>query len=129
MNEISNCLKVEDDELLTRFIKTWRHIRSSNNTVKHEAFMPHSTLIELSVFRHIGLTQEELWKIGHTQLARPIYGRADIYCYSVKRQNLTVEPNHSLINHANIKNWPTEKAQQKIIAMVLASEATLILCS
>lgn len=120
---------VADDERLARFILFSRWIRNSNQTVKPDAFIPHP-YPDLSVTRHINLSEEVLWKTGQAVAdAIPpakLYGRADIYSSAARRQHLETnpDPTHSNPNHANIIGWPADKPAQKIIALQLAAEAT-----
>lgn len=119
---------VADEECLARFILFSQWIRSSDQTVRPDAFIPHP-YPDLSVTRHINLSEEALWKMGQDVAdARPakLYGRADIYASTAQRQHLRVDsapvPNNP--NHANITGWPTDKPAQKMIALQLAADST-----
>ena len=43
-------MNVSPDEQLTRFIRFSKHF-SEPDTVRHEAFLPHKTQVDISVFR------------------------------------------------------------------------------
>ncbi len=123
MNSLENLSMVDDDELLARFIKYKRHIRE-NGTVRHNAFIPYP-YSGLSVIRHFGLNEDELWDIGKSIIDR-LHGRADIIAIEVRNQGLRIEPTATPQNHANILGWPPEKESQKIIALELASKALFV---
>jgi len=114
---------VQDSEWLARFIFSRSHIRTSDNTAKPDAFVPPLSL-ELSVTRHIGLSDEEIWQEGTN--ARPsatLYGRADLQAVDARNTSLQVSPDPPPKNHAIITGWPTEKPARKIIALELARSA------
>jgi len=117
---------ISDDEILARFILFSKWIRS-DNTVKPDAFIPHPH-IDLSVTRHIGLKENELWEIGKdvTILRQAkLYGRTDIQSLKIRKNGLDIIPvplpNNK--NHANITGWVKDKSQQKIIALQIAAQS------
>jgi len=117
--------------LLARYILTRRHIRSSNDTVKPEAFMPHP-YIDLSVTRHKGITVDQLWSHGRSvaeQQSKTLYGRSDIDSSDVMANKLTVQsdPTPENPNHANILGWSGVKSEQKLVALELAKKASKII--
>ncbi|MGH9960165.1 MAG: hypothetical protein ACREBC_24090 [Pyrinomonadaceae bacterium] len=66
--------------------------------------MPHPRQV-LSVTRHIGLTDHELWSLGGDVAAKrelTLYGRAYIATFDVCLQSLEVEPTALPPNHANV---------------------------
>lgn len=117
---------VTADEQLARFILQRSHLRQ-DGTSKQDAFIPHPWP-DLSVTRHLQLTEKELWSIGQNiarQTAKTLYGRADVRASDFQRHRLRViaarvEGNP---NHANVTGWPTEKPAQKIIAQQIAAAA------
>jgi hypothetical protein len=120
-------LTVADEECLARFIFFSNWIRNADQTVKPNAFIPHP-YPDLSVTRHINLSEEALWKVGQNVAdARQInfYGRADICAIAVRRQSLKIDsaPVADNPNHANITGWPADKPAQKIIALELAANS------
>lgn len=119
-------ISISSIEILSRFIirKSW--IRSLNNTVKHDAFLPKDG--ETSVFRIYGIAENEIWDIGEREVAATrghILGRADITASIIRRNGLEAIPKEPPIRHAVIANWPSERSEQKLIAMELAAEAQL----
>jgi hypothetical protein len=118
---------VTDEECLARFILFSKWIRNSDQTVRPDAFIPYP-YPDLSVTRHIHLSEEALWKMGQDVAdARPakLYGRADIYASTARRLHLRIDPAPASNNpnHANLDGWPADKPTQKIIAQQLAAEA------
>ena len=120
---------VASDELLARYIMQSDWIRS-DQTIRPNAFIPRDS--ELSVTRHLGLTEEYLWKIGRKiteGTPRSLYGRADVKTCYVTAQGLDVvsdpvEPDNP--NHANIINWPPEKNARKMCALEIARAARFV---
>jgi hypothetical protein len=93
---------VDESELLARFIFSRSHIRTSDSTLKPDAFIPPINL-ELSVTRHIGLSVEEIWLAGTN--ARPsitLYGRADLQAIDARNTSLQVSSDPPPKNHAII---------------------------
>jgi hypothetical protein len=118
--------EVADEESLARFILYSKWIRNSDQTVKSDAFIPYP-YPDLSVTRHLYLSEEEIWGMGQGIAAskKTLYGRADFYAADARKQYLKIEsdpaPNNP--NHANIVGWPTDKPAQKIIAQQLAADS------
>lgn len=115
------------EELLARFILFSKWIRSSDQTVKPEAFIPHP-YPDLSVTRHKDLPIEDLWRIGQEIAdARPatLYGKANVTAEQVRQRKLDVDPRPvpDNLNHACIIGWPVDKPAQKSFAQELAAVA------
>lgn len=127
---------VETNELLARFITSSRWFRSSDSTIRSEAFIPYP-YPELSVTRHRLLSEEELWKVGQAitdgritdDRKITLHGRADISAENVRKQKMTVEPRPvpENLNHADILGWPPDKPAQKMLALELAAAASLVM--
>ena len=121
---------VHDDELLARFILFSRWFRK-DRTVCPDGLIPYP-YPELSVTRHSGLTEPQLWRMGQDVAdAIPnatLYGRADLRTADVRRQKLQVDaaPLPKNFNHANITGWPPDKPSQKSIAQELAAVAKFV---
>ena len=122
---------VAPDELLARYIIYSKWIRSSDQMVKPDAFIPPNS--ELSVTRHLHLTEEDIWKIGRKiaegmSTPRNLYGRADVETSHVIAQRLNVvpQPVDGNPNHANIIDWPPEKNARKMCALGIASVARFV---
>lgn len=128
---------IEADELLARFIVSRRHIRSSDDTIRADAFIPHP-YEELSVTRHRDATADELWTIGHIVAERQnktLHGRGDVSASPIIALGLAVVPDpivdHPELpdnpNHANVTGWPAgDKDRQRLLALQIAAEATLV---
>jgi hypothetical protein len=123
---------IKNEEVLARYILYDKWIRKVDNTPKPDAFIPPSDL-NLSVTRHIGLSEKDLWKIGQTvadivSKKRPdakLEGRADLLVVVARNQALQVHsyPISGNANHAHITGWPKDKPAQKSIAQELAAAA------
>ena len=128
--------RLGDSELVARFVLSKRRFRSSDQYVKPEAFMPHPHT-DLSVTRHKGISVEKIWKHGKA-VARekaasekrdvPLIGRADLRVSDVRKQSIQAipDPIWKNWNHANLIGWPSDKPQQKIIALEIAAEAQYV---
>lgn len=101
--------------------------------MKHGAFLPspnpETSVLEVSVFRVFGLSDEEIWSIGDAGLRPPgrstLYARGDLTVTSVERNRLQVAPDDVPPRHANIVGWPDEKSEQKLRAIELAASVLL----
>lgn len=125
---------VGDDEWLARFVLVEKHVKKDGPKpfIKAPAFLPYRH-VELSVTRHQGLEENELWALGHDVASArkmPLVGRGDISAKSARVQSLDVVPSEGpgkgARNHANIIGWPSEKAAQMVKALVLAAEAEFV---
>jgi len=122
---------VAPNELLARYITSSKWFRKQDQTVKQDAFIPRDS--ELSVSRHLHLTEEDIWKIGRkiAEGMNPpghLYGRADVETRHVIAQRLNVvpQPECGNPNHANIVGWPLEKDARKMCALELAIAARFV---
>jgi hypothetical protein len=121
---------VQDTELLARYVVYSKHVRTSDSSLKPDAFMP-LPYQELSVTRHLMATDDELWAVGErvaSASGKALYGRGDVTADVCIGQRLSVKaaPVDGNPNHADVTGWPAEKAAQKIIALELAAKATFI---
>jgi|SRR5665213_1875800 len=119
---------ISSDERLARFILFRGWIRHTDQTIKSDAFIPYPHS-DLSVTRHINLTEQQIWEVGQTIASvrkTTLYGRADISAAVVRRQALEVkqDPVEGNPNHTAITGWPTDKSAQKSIALELAAAST-----
>lgn len=117
---------VADKEQLARFVLFEKHVRRSDGTIKADAILPFKH-VELSVSRHRGLSDGEVWMLGRAvagQRARPLVGRADFSALVARQQSLDVVPSEPPRNHANVVGWPPEKPAQMIRALEIAARAT-----
>jgi hypothetical protein len=122
-----NVPEVGWDETLSRFILSRSHIRSSDGTVKPDAFVPHPHE-ELSVNRDLEATDEETWQAGKDIAAkrgRSLRGRGDALAATYVSQKLKTiaAPTDGNANHVNVTGWPSDKPSQKMIAQEVAAVA------
>jgi hypothetical protein len=118
---------VAADEWLARFILRREHVRA-DGSLKPDPFMPYRW-VELSVTRHIGLDDTELWARGQgvaSETSTELHGRADLRAHAFGRQHLRVLPRPipNNTNHADAVDWPADKASQKELALLIAREAS-----
>lgn len=118
------------NEFLARYITSSRWLRQ-DQTVKQDAFIPPENSLELSVTRHINLTEGDLWRIGKgvaVSMSRNLRGRADVKATYVVGQSLSVvpQPIPDNYNHANIIGWCLEKDKRKMQALEIARVARFV---
>jgi hypothetical protein len=122
---------VEPGEPLARYIFDSNRIRTSDNSVKHNAFMPNQKTGDLSVFRCLGLTEAETIQLGDAfvtpEIKRPMLGYAETGAAYFFNSGLTVqgtaEPDP---RHANVANWPGMD-KTRLVATYLAENSRLVL--
>lgn len=132
MIDPDNVPPIANGELLARYATQSSHFRKSDRTVKPNLFMPHPHR-ELSVTRHLHATEDELWAVGQdvcAEMNRKLYGRSDLCVDDCQTETLTVvkkpiKPNNP--NHADISGWPSQKQDQKAIALKLAASASKLI--
>ena len=120
---------VLDSEVLARFVVIDKWIRE-DKTIRHHAFMPPRNL-ELSVTRHKGFSDKEIWEKGRDVAAlrnKKLFGRADFSAQTVRDQKLRIipDPLPNNVNHANVKGWPEKKEDKKAIALQIAAESVYV---
>ncbi|PQO31035.1 hypothetical protein C5Y96_11795 [Blastopirellula marina] len=127
MLDPSNIPEIDDQELLRRYVVSRSHIRQQDLTVKPDAFMPPSNL-EMSVTRDVSLSEAEVWEIGRSVAnarGKQLRGSANVIAKTYRANELNVEvdviPDNP--NHAIITGWPSDKADQKAIALQIAAVA------
>lgn len=120
--------QIKPEENLARYILRKDHFSTQQKKVKYVVFMP-APNGETSVFRISNLSEGEIWEIGNCKVAQkrelPLLGRADILASCILDRNLKLIPDNNPPRHANIVGWPSEKSEQKLIAMELAVNAQL----
>ncbi len=122
---------IADTEMLARYVTQSGQFRSSDHTVKQDLFIPHPRP-ELSLTRHQDATEAEIWGIGvnvSDQMNRKLYGRSDIqanHC-NIDSLNVVAKPLPQNSNHADIEGWPSQKQDQKAIALKLAASASKLI--
>jgi hypothetical protein len=122
---------IADTEKLARYVTQSGQFRKSDHTVKQDLFIPHPR-IELSLTRHLYATEAEIWEIGvdvSKQMDRNLYGRSDIQASNcmIDSLNVVAKPLPSNSNHADIEGWPSQKQDQKAIALKLAASASKLI--
>jgi hypothetical protein len=120
---------VGNEEWLARFIVRKEHVRP-DGTVKPDPFIPYKW-VELSVTRHTGLSEEQLWSAGEvvaSQIEKSLQGRGDTQAKIYVRQRLRVDgaPVAENKNHANVVGWPQDKQAQKEIAIELVKDVRFV---
>lgn len=130
MIDPANLPPVAADELLARYILFRDHIRTSDQTVKANAFIPHPHS-ELSVNRHHSCTSGEIWAFGHAvaeKRDKTLHGRADVRANDFAYHELSVDPDpiEGNPNHSIVTGWPQAKHDQKIIALEIAAVAAFV---
>jgi hypothetical protein len=123
--------EIAASEPICRFVFGKDYYRPSDNSVRHNAFMPNKDG-ETSVYRTISLSYERICDLGkrfvESNKKRPMRGRANILALKIMEQQLRIEAKpipHP--RHANIINWPQDLSEIKLIAMKLARESELYL--
>ncbi len=124
---------VADEEDLARFLTSSSQFNAK--MVKPSAFLPNPKDRETSMFRHGSEPRETLWAIGEENAAneRTLHGAAICKARHVRAVPLEVEAGEPPPRHAAIRGWPwnendpeLQKAKQKEMAAVIASEAALL---
>ncbi len=128
--------KVDDSEKITRFIIYSRFINKDRNRVKSSAFIPNPSNLQLSVSRICDLSDENIWALSKPvyEIRKKLYGRADIEAHLIRNEKLNVVSSEPPERHANVVGWHNndgkiQKARHKKIALKLADDAKLVLCS
>ena len=130
MSDPASLPPIADDEWLARFITVDWWVRQ-DRTIKQDAFIPPNDL-QLSVTRHLNLSENQLWKLGKAVVdilaekrTAGLHGRGDITSKIVSQQNLMTEsaPLPENPNHAHVTRWPLDKPARKNIAQQLAASA------
>lgn len=117
-------------EEITRYITQKAYFRPSNNTVKHNAFMPPKSN-QLSIYRTTGVEPKDVWVIGDQYVAALLH--QDLIAKAVLNSRIIYDCGLAIeddpIPHerrANIIGWQTASTETRLIAMKLAAAATLV---
>jgi hypothetical protein len=124
---------IADEENLARFLTQSSQFNAF--MVKPSAFLPSYKDRETSVFRHGIESGEDFWVVGLAAAGeRKFYGAAIVKANVVRKVQLDVLADEPPPRHAAIRNWPwdetdpdLQKAKQKEIATIIASQAVLLL--
>ncbi len=123
-----NVPPVDNNETLSRFILSKRHVNRETHLVKADAFVPHPYQ-ELSVTRDREASENEIWTVGSDIAAtrsKELVGRADALAATYVGQGLNAfaDPVPGNPNHVNVVGWPADdKPTQKLIAQEIAAVA------
>ncbi len=116
-------------DTIARYIFNKKHFAASKGRVKYAAFLPPDG--ETSVYYITNLTEEKIWHIGQRYVAevsgRTLLARGDLFVSDIFAVGLNVEletKTHQL--HANIVEWPSQKARKMLIAKKLEGKAKLV---
>jgi hypothetical protein len=117
-----------EQEPLARYLFSRSHYSPKYGKVKPGAFLPRDGAT--SVFNVAGLSSvEEIWEIATEFVGRRgnrnLHGHAEIDSGAVLEAGLSLEVDNDPPRHANIVDWPEEKAERKARALKLASAAIL----
>jgi hypothetical protein len=120
---------VSEDERISRFINERKKLTPSTGRARYNAFMPPRNA-QMSVYRTILLSDEEVWQIGNAFVAtadKPVIARADLSASVYFSNALTFDPDgipHP--RHANVVGWPGDETLQRLLAVQLAEAALLL---
>ena len=101
--------------------------RISGSAVKPKLFEPNRQLL-LSVFRISNLKHKEIKDVGvevvrQHRTARRLYGWAEFSESSVNEIGLQLENDDVPPRHSNIKGWPEDPEERKLLRMELANRS------
>lgn len=118
---------VNPEEIISRFYFSKKDVRS-DNTIKHNVFMPPPIHGRMSVYQTSNLTNQEIWQIGKVYVepdrGKPIVGRADLKAAEIYSCELEINPTdlpHP--RHANIEGWELDTEKDRLKALKLAASA------
>jgi len=114
-------------DVLSRYLTSIRHYsRQDPKRVTPTAFLPSDDDGTTSTYHTSGLTDEEIWSLGHAHVhVHKIYGRGDVAVSTVTANGLVVDADYEPTRHVNIAGWPRDVDDQLSLAQSLAAEATL----
>lgn len=118
--------------LLARFIFQDGHFRKKPPAKpKPNAFLPNPSTLKTSAIWRDALPDQDIWDIGDLlgrPRSKPPLARADFDIVTVSEAKLTIESDpipHA--RHINLCGWPTEKDEQKNVALLLCARSILII--
>jgi hypothetical protein len=121
---------VGDDEPLASYVLESNKFKQDG--IDHRQLMPSNKYGNASVFRTKGLGFAEAAAIGHKEVAVPrqkpgILGWAEVFAKVVRAAlPLTVDRDEPPERHALIQGWPQQREQQRTLALLLATKATVV---
>lgn len=118
---------VDPSETVSRFLIKG-DIRVQDNAIRHTAFLPPASNLEVSVFRIYELSEQAIWALAveHVEPSRGrVIGRGDLAVSTIVEESLRVTPDQDPASrHADIVNWPEDRDARATIAKVLAAKAS-----
>lgn len=125
----------EPEEPITRYVLHSAWIRTSDTSVRKQAFMPRTNkdnnLDELSTYRTDGFDKNRIREIGDSVVAdtpNNLYGHASTIASKFLEKKLRLETdNKPLPGHTNVVGWPADKPSKMAISEHLAKFAKLTL--
>lgn len=120
---------ITSDENVSRYLLSSSDYSVNNSRVKPRALEPSPSDQCTSIFRILGINDDEIWAMGINNVslprARRLYARADIPVADILNINLSIRPSEPPVRHALIYGWPNEKHARMAKAQELAAQAAL----
>lgn len=118
---------VDSSENVSRFLIDG-DIRLKDNSIRHGAFLPSASNLEISVFRIYDLSTSDIWALAVEQVEPhrgAVIGRGDLTVSTILEERLRVVPDEDVSSrHANIVAWPADRDARATIAKALAAKAS-----
>ena len=124
-------IPVDNDEPLARFALERGKFRSSDNTARHNLFVPAKDNV-LSVFRTLELSEAQTFSLGDQYVGipqnRPVLAYATLRALDFLVENLGVTPTaEPHPRHVDVEGW-SDHASNLHKAQILATKSQLVLC-
>ncbi len=108
-----------------QFLRKWRF---PDGRIRPLAFQIPKNEMELSVFRRVGLADDDVWRLARTHAKSPgrkerIHGAAEVSMGAVLKARLHARCDEPPPRHAVLVGWPTDKEQMLQVANELARDA------
>mgnify|MGYP003386238070 CR=1 FL=1 len=118
---------IDPSESVSRFLVNG-DIRTSDDTVRHGAFLPPASNLKLSIFRVFSLSDDQIWALAAEKVEPSrglVIARGDLSVAQICDNNLKVTPDKDPTSrHADIVEWPDNRDLRATIAKVLAALAS-----
>jgi len=118
--------RVEDDEVVARFLFDRDDFVPTTGRVKPKPFLPSPEDDATSVFRTGGLSETDTWALASPRGMRIAKARGTLQGGQIRWAGLDVVPMVPPPRHAAIVNWPAKDARLSL-AQRLAELAKLVL--
>jgi hypothetical protein len=117
---------IDSSETVSRFL-VQGDIRA-DGTVRHGAFLPPASNLQLSVFRIYNLSEDQIWALAAEKVEPSrgfVLGRGNLSEAQINDNMLIVKRDEdSSSRHADIVAWPNDRDFRATIAKVLAALAS-----